>query len=320
MPSSILAAHAGIRQVEAVLKAEAASARVDKAVLAVWRDILALLTKPLGPASAYHRAHEIMGRLHAAAALSISDSLTRIVHWGHKSAKAAILKSVPVDRLIPRLTESRLQEDFARPLPGAVHLAIDRLGLGATDVLAPLREPVAADLTDAQKREMVAGILFPPPSEDTVRRIVYGPLNGQTWMERLSDATRLASPDQIATLIMNGYAAGKTQREIAKDILPAVQGVKASARRIARTYGMHVAGQIQMDAYRGLGDLVIGYQVHATLDLVTRPWHASRHGQTYYTNPRPGQKGMRQMPHPPVEPEDPTERPVGEPQVAPNCR
>jgi uncharacterized protein with gpF-like domain len=66
--------------------------------------------------------------------------------------------------------------------------------------------------------------------------------------------------------------------------------------------------------------LLIGYQVHATLDQHTRPWHKQRDGTVYYKNPGPGQKGMAQMPNPPDEAADPRERPPGTPHTAWNCR
>ncbi len=113
---------------------------------------------------------------------------------------------------------------------------------------------------------------------------------------------------------------GQSQQEIARAILPAVQGVRASARRIARTESLRVAGAVQMDTHEGLGDLVVGYRVMATVDKNTRAWHAKRDGTIYYADPAPGQKGYAQMPHPPEEPADPAERPAGTPQMAFNCR
>ena len=83
---------------------------------------------------------------------------------------------------------------------------------------------------------------------------------------------------------------------------------------------MRVAAATQMDAHAALGDLVVGYKVHATLDNNTRPWHRSRDGQRYYLDPAPDQKGMAQCPHPPDEAADPSERPVGTPRTAWNCR
>ena len=51
-----------------------------------------------------------------------------------------------------------------------------------------------------------------------------------------------------------------------------------------------------MDAHAQLGDLVAGWQVHATLDERTRPEHAARNGTIYWLHPKAGQKGVGEMP------------------------
>lgn len=186
--------------------------------------------------------------------------------------------------------------------------------------MKPLREPVAGTLSDEKKRKIFADLLFPPLSLDRVAEIVRGRSGSLDWVSRLSAATRLAAPEQLAGIITRSYSQGKTQQQIAKDLLPAVQNVQTTARRIARTEGMRIAHDTQMEMYDQLGDLVIGYQVHAQLDQNTRPWHAARSGTIYYNEPKKGQKGPAQMPHPPIEPEDPRERPAGAPRTAWNCR
>jgi len=159
-------------------------------------------------------------------------------------------------------------------------------------------------------------VLFPAFTAAQVEGVVY---RGD-WQGRLHLATKLALPDHLATIITSGLVLGKTHQEIARDLRPAVQGVIVSARRIARTECLRVANKVQFDAHKQLGDLVIGYRVLATLDQHTRPWHASRSGTVYYINPGPGQKGLAQMPHPPDEADDPSERPAGTPHTAWNCR
>lgn len=162
-------------------------------------------------------------------------------------------------------------------------------------------------------------ILFPPPAEADISRTVYS--NG--WVNRIAAGTRLGDPMQLADLLVTGLAQGKTHQEIAKDLLPHVEGVRSTARRVARTEGLRVAGAMQQQAHDQLGDLVIGYQVHSTPNPHTRPWHQQRNGTIYYLDPKPGQKGMRQCPHPPEEAEDENERPIingrRAPQVAQNC-
>jgi SPP1 gp7 family putative phage head morphogenesis protein len=153
-----------------------------------------------------------------------------------------------------------------------------------------------------------------------VDRILFAPSGGRTWQDRVASLTRLAQPEQLASILASGMAAGKAQREIANDLLPAVNNVRSSARRIARTEGLRVAHAVQMDAHEQLGDLKIGYQIRAQLDQNTRPWHASRSGTIYYDQPTATQKGPAQRPNPPEEALDPSERPAGTPQLAHNCR
>ena len=132
--------------------------------------------------------------------------------------------------------------------------------------------------------------------------------------------TRVAAPEVLAPRIASGYAAGKGWREIAEDILPVVDGVRSTARRVARTEGLRIASAVNEEHFEALGsDAIAGYQLLATLDQFSRPWHAARHGQVYYRSPKPGQKGFAQMPRPPEEPADPSERPAGTPRTAWNC-
>jgi SPP1 gp7 family putative phage head morphogenesis protein len=124
----------------------------------------------------------------------------------------------------------------------------------------------------------------------------------------------------LASIVANGMAAGKSQRDIANEILPQVDGVRSSARRIARTEGARVLHQTQQLCHEQLGDLIVAYQVHSVHDHNTRPWHAARSGTVYYRDPKPGQKGPAQQPNPPAEAEDAGERPSNTPATAPNCR
>ena len=328
------------RHLAAVAQAEAAATAVDQTIATVWGDLLRVLRTVRGQWDARHAAARVLHALGPKMVQATSGRLHGILDKTRERTADDILRGVPVASLawaaaqrvrrrhlpLPHhLHESRaqgrpLREDIARQLPGAVALFFDRdnhLALG--DLLAFLRDPASMPRTD--QLAMFRAILFPSPTQDAVNRIMYGPLaGGVSWVQRLEAATKLASPEQVADVVARGYAAGKTQREIARDLLPVVQNVQSSARRIARTGGLRIAGQVQMACHEQLGDLVIGYTVHATLDQNTRPWHRARDGTTYYKEPASGQKGMRQCPHPPDEPEDPSERPAKAPRVAPNCR
>lgn len=350
--NSRLAAKTGVRQVDAVLRADAAASAADRAVTRWWRQLLALLRTPgLTAWNVRQLALPLLRGLHAAAHAGIADALTRLVKWGHRSARDALTGTLPVAHLraaaLRRLTDGGVQHNGPRQprlesaggarraggvalpevrsrgngvgaaaaprhhegvsarlreaAPGSVELALTALGLEPRDLAAPLREPARQALSAEQQKKALADLLFPAPSPDLVRHIVYAPAGGQSWGQRLANASRLASAETLAHVLAGSLAAGKSQREVAKDLLPHVEGVRSTARRLARTEGLRVASAVQHAAHEELGDMLVGYQIHATLDSHTRPEHAHRNGTIYYKEPKAGQKGLNEMPHPPLE-------------------
>ena len=182
-------------------------------------------------------------------------------------------------------------------------------------------EPAVPEPSGDALRRLFQALLFPPPPLQLVQSIVFGSAAGQpAWPARIASLSRLAPPEVLATTVANGFSQGLSQRAIAELLEPMVNNVRASARRIARTEGLRVSHAVQQRCHDQLGDLVIAYQVHATLDQNTRSWHAARSGTVYYRNPGPGEKGPQQQPNPPEEAADASERPAGTPQTAPNCR
>jgi SPP1 gp7 family putative phage head morphogenesis protein len=135
--------------------------------------------------------------------------------------------------------------------------------------------------------------IFTPPSAFEITRIV-GPAPLRL--------TKLFDVDRTAAVVWQGIADGKDRRWIAKELAKVLDGDMVAARRTARTEGLRVATQVHLQTAEQIPDLVIGYQIHATLDSRTRPEHAARHGEIYYRNPGPGQKGFNEMPQPPIDP------------------
>lgn len=131
------------------------------------------------------------------------------------------------------------------------------------------------------------------------------------WRARMEALTRLADPAQLASAIAAGVAAGETPAKIAKRIRPLVGNVASSAKRVARTEAVRVAHEIELASYEQLGELVVGYEVHATLDQHTRPEHRRRNGQKYWRDPVGNEIGFADMPRPPLEADG---------SVAHNCR
>jgi F like protein len=321
--SNRLAARSGIRQVEAVVKADAAADAAEAAVRRVWADVLRLLKQlkhPFHSRASFHQAAlEVFSRLHGVVEGTLAYHFRRLATWGHHETAATLAATLPLGYLAA--AARKLEEGYKRPEelclesegddyleavadPGAIGLSLDRnQHLRAADRARPLRD-------------LFQSLLFPPPPQDVIDRIVFAPSAGVSWRDRLAAATKLAGPFQLAQVLADGYAQGKTQQQLAKDLMPVVQGVATSARRIARTEGLRIAHAVQLEAFAECEGLIIGFQIHATLDQNTRSWHAQRSGTIYYLHPTGDQKGPRQQPHPPLEAEDPSERPAGTPQTA----
>lgn len=323
--SSRLAARTGTRQLDALHRADRAADAADRAVVQLWDRLIAILVPGANAWLVQQHAQTIISQEIPKVYGAVHGELAGLARWGHDAAADALVDTLPLAylksaasrRTSNGLVESRLLEDLPRNRPGFIQFGVARTGrLTYRDKAGRLREPVRNRLDPEQQRRLFKQLLFPPPDETTVHAILRQPIQGRTWHQDLSQATQLAQPDQWANLFVAGYSRGLNPREIAKQILPAVQQVKSTARRVARTYGVQVAHAVQMQAHEQLGDLIIGYQVHALLDQHTRPWHAHRSGTIYYKEPTGDQKGYAQMPHPPLEAQDPGERPAGTPQTA----
>lgn len=315
--TSHLAAHAGTRQVDAVLYADAAANAADKALVGLWNELF--LQATLGRST--ENLHRTAASLHWSAASfipaaheAIQRSFEKLVSWGHRSAAQNAVRSLPRTwlatlalRRLPttRVSESRhfLEErESATGIAGLVKLFLSGGELAFEDTISRLREPSVGRPSAAEARELFQQILFPPPSADVVRGIVKRlQIGAETWEQRLSRAAHRFNPAAIADTIGAAYAAGKTQREIAQELLPAVDGLRVSAMRVARTYGMNIAHVTSQAVSHELGDLRVGDMVHATLDQNTRPLHRARTGTIYYFHPAPGQKDYGQCPQPPLE-------------------
>lgn len=307
-----LAAQTRQRQVEAIRRSDRVAGQAERAVHEWWRDLLALLHA--GPQLGLTRLHALalvhFRRLPSVTRTALRDGLMGLYVWGAESARRGVLRAVPKETLrrmvaervrTPDLARSRfrLTEDRAPPSPLDYLFAVGRF--------PALPEDVPDDL--------LLSLVLPTPPVAVIRQRV------ERLIAPFLAAPRpdLAPPEMLANVLVREYSQGKTQQEIAKALLPHADGVRSSARRVARTWGIYVAGESQREAHESLGDLVIGYEVRASPGPYSRPWHQERSGTIYYKQPKQGQKGLAQMPRPPLEAEDPGERPAGTPRVAWNC-
>lgn len=188
----------------------------------------------------------------------------------------------------------RLLEDDDSPAIRAGFIQVGPGGATATSVFD------RADLSDDAKKDLMRQLIFPPPPQ----REVFGVVYAGDWRQRLANQTRLAAPQKIARVVMDGATTGRSIGEIAKDLQPVVNGVKSSARRIARNENLNIAHTMQWKAWQEVDELINGYQVFAVdqgHSPESRPEHRRRHGTVYYKKPKSGQRSLSDLPHPPHE-------------------
>lgn len=291
------AVRSGQRQILA--SAERAGDRSDAAVHQVWRELLQVMQR-LGPHRhiwpiTYHIALRVLKSLEGRIVANVTNGLLACAADGTASAFKTVRQAVPaalaVREAIGDPTHSELFP--TGPFEGFNLRQLVRIG----DELRP--------------REIVFDAIDPER--------LHAILHAGDWQARLSTLTKLAPPETLATMIANGFQDGLSPQQIARDVQPHLENVRASARRLVRTEGVRIGHDVQMEAWESLGDAVIGYQIHSAHRTNTRWWHAERDGTIYYKKPGEGQKGLDQMPRPPMEAADPTERPPNTPQIAPNC-
>lgn len=331
------------RQREALHRSERVADRVERAIHVWWRQLVDLLRSApqLGVGRLYAAVRAHYQRLPGLVRSALRDGLTELWRWGAASARAA----VPVNVL------RRAYDVTRRRIPGARQSGLGMLGtfestrqnprLRVVERLTPaLGQSGVLELTEDRSRSDPrdflfgsGGLTFPSlpdnPSDSLLRKLVL-PVPPEHVIRQRVDrliAPFLASPrpdlvdsTKYAAQLVQSYSQGKSLDEIAEDLLPVAEHVRASARRVARTWGMEVANQSQWEAHEQLGpDVVMGYRLKSALTAETRDWHRDRHDTVYYRVPPPGEKGFSQMPRPPREPADPNERPANAPWIAWNC-
>lgn len=278
--TSVLAAKIGSSQAKALIRVDDLGDVVDAKVIKVWRKILRLIHADPMPRDFLHQLYDLLSSVVGTAQAALSTGLVKQAQQVHEDVTAEVFSQLPPGHKI---------------------------------MLAQMASP--PQLTEAkatpEQAEQMKSMIFPPQTEAAARSIVHRSTAGVGWEARLAQQTTLAPPGQLASLITTWRATGTTPKIMEEAMMPLVNGVRSTARRVARTEGQRVASQTRLESYEALGDLVIGYQIHATMDSHTRPHHAARNGQTYFKNPSAGQLSSTDMPIPPQESDG---------SVAHNCR
>jgi len=174
-----------------------------------------------------------------------------------------------------------------------------------------------SSLSQQAKDQLMKQVLFKPMTRAQVRAILVQ----QQVVGQIAPITKLLQPHQIISVISRAQSQGLTRAQIIRQELePLFHSSKATATRVARDTGTLITNQANLQAFQGLGALLLGYRCNCVTDKASRSWHQDRKGVIYWLNPKEGQKGLPACPNPPYEPPDPNERPPGTPQLAYNCR
>lgn len=303
--NSRLAAKVGIVHLEELEALDDLGVAIDRAVAKVVRQLIGT--------SSFQHALKVASALNAAVAEAIEMTLASVVLRRYSRLSRQIIQTLPKEyqtMLAGVPVEAIVREEKGRVQFGFTGGVLSR---------KRTREPVIDAPDEEAKRQALERLVFKPLSIERITNIIYAG-GSQEAFRRITGLTALADPAQLASKVIRSTYQGKTRAEIAEELEPVLRGVRSSARRVARTEGARVSNESNLQTFEAMGDLVIGYQIHAVVDHRSRPWHAQRNGRIYYKHPTQGQDGLDKMPRPPNEPADPRERPAGEPQTAANCR
>jgi SPP1 gp7 family putative phage head morphogenesis protein len=301
--SKQLAARAVQRQAESLIELAKIEARIEKAMDAKISRLVAVAASPRSEGA---KMLELAGILEVSLREIIRvtrKQLELFTVWSHRSAAWALMETIPRPWLVSRVPrDDRVLLEVSNPARSGFLLG----GYSGIQVIedttpfgVPAKQLAKLVLSDTQKDEVLQAILFPAPSKRLITQI----LAATGWEERFQSLSGLITNGRaLLNQMIRGYADGENLQQIAKRVEPLVGGIKASARRIARTEGMRVAERMQRRSWEPLGDLMVGVQIIAVLDERTRPEHATRNGTVYYNSPKPGQKSIAELPDLPDQP------------------
>jgi SPP1 gp7 family putative phage head morphogenesis protein len=248
-----------------------AAAEACKRVAARYakRVINALPFDDIGHTLTLHRIKAIAKGFWPEVARTIYNRLLAMHKWSAAETKDILLDVVPphwwrkVVPQLPRLKEATPDEEPDKK-----------------------PEPVIPVMSDDEWQEIASQVLFPPPSEQALRDIIFSQgARGQQsvpWPARLERMSKqFADPDQVANTIATGLSQGQDLKSLAKNIKDTYQVASSSAARVARTEAHRVNLATQDRSFMSLGELQTGQMYQATLDMNVRPWHAIHHGQVF---------------------------------------
>lgn len=126
------------------------------------------------------------------------------------------------------------------------------------------------------------------------KKLASGKWSGKNYSKRIWDNTDDLA-ETLKSELIQGFIAGKTQREMAKVIMNRFNAGAFDAKRLVRTEGCFIANEMQMQSYSECG--IEKYMYVATLDLRTSTICASLDGKIF--NVKDGVPGVNMPPmHP----------------------
>lgn len=290
--SDRMASHAVARQIEASIKADAAAVELDRVLGAHWRSFVDQVSKSQSAYSAEAATHRYLTSARHVARRTIADVLGKVGTWGYRTTRGTLKAVLPAAYL-----RVAAFGDVQTTKPASL------LEAGPAEGVVEIRAP--GSIKFGKKKKDLIDYIAPPDDPKLIKEVVYQKVHGVGWEERLAGATRTsATPRQISEIVRKALEKGETHSQIQKRLLPIVDGVRSTAKRLVRTESLRVTHGVQIKTWEeGMGELIIGYQIHAVLDHTTRPTHRHRNGTIYYREPKAGQLGFDKMPHPPIEPD-----------------
>lgn len=190
--SSHLAAHTGIRQVNALARADSAANAVERAILRQWRAFIEALPDSPSPEEARRLALLYLRPLYRIIRDTLYDQFDKIARWGHRATVKLTIQTLPLDYLravspLPSETIKAYEHRLMEADPGLVQIT----PAGGEPLPTPLLTP---DMSQAAEREAYRSVLFPPPSRAEVDRVTR-----DRRLSTIQAAGVLKSPQHIRT-------------------------------------------------------------------------------------------------------------------------
>lgn len=156
---------------------------------------------------------------------------------------------------------------------------------GNLDDLAGYEPQFQADLLNSVVVDFESEV---PSSTQVVATATRQPMvvNGKAAsMTAYIDSFSSRNTQQILSYVQSGFAQGQTTQQITSSILnDQLVATRRDAKQIARTTTNHMATQAKEVTFQENRDLIIGYQIVATLDSRTSDICLFQDGNIYYYN------------------------------------